>query len=444
MFGDTSIARNTHPRTLTAAFSRKLRRTAMTTCVLSVLAYGLWAWTLLQGDAALATAQYSRLCATALIPGAGGDLSDSVRRLQEREDRFVAVATLDSYGELVAVYPNQPDLYRAAELLLSSENHFVPLESMDGVEDRISGVVSPLLGEGVSTSRQVLVMVRADALVPSWSRRVALFAACAVGLGVFLWWSLTEWLHRRITVPMRLLARNAREADQESADPLLVAGGQWKETTALAELMADLFQDRSESRALVERVRREAEHQLRVREKGFDRELRRALDQATIDPLTRLRNRSFVEEELDPLFERTKKSGDDLSAVMIDVDNFKHFNDTEGHAAGDDLLRFVGSFLAGAIRAGDHAVRYGGDEFMLLIPKADPRAVAQVVERLVKLFGQYVRKYGPEHNLSLSAGVASRSTCNASTGMDLVKNADRAMYLAKRKGKNQLATCAAN
>ena len=443
MWGEDRIARATHPKTLTAAFSRKLRRTAMAACAASVIAHGLWVWTQLDGDARRVAAQYSRLCASALVPGPGGDFSESVRRLQEREGRVVGVATLDVYGEVTAVYPNQSRLYRAADSLLSHDMPSVALDSYGTIEERVSGVVSPLVDAGISRSKQVLVMVREDPLGSTWSRRVGVFALCAVGLGVFMWWSLTEWLHRRITMPLRCLMHSAREADRVDDDALLVDGGQWKETTALAELLADLFQDRSESRALVERVRRDTEQQLRVREQGFDRELRRALDQATIDPLTRLRNRSFVEEELEPLFEQLRESGDDLSAVMIDIDNFKQYNDTEGHAAGDDLLRFVGSLLAGMIRGTDYAVRYGGDEFLLLIPKADPKAVARVVERLVKLFRQYVQRFGSAQRLSLSAGVASLSSGDASTGLALVGNADRAMYAAKRMGKNQSATCPA-
>ena len=128
-----------------------------------------------------------------------------------------------------------------------------------------------------------------------------------------------------------------------------------------------------------------------------------------------------------------------MSAVLIDLDNFKIHNDTHGHQAGDQMLEFVGALLKGSIRPEDFAIRYGGDEFVLLLPSCDAQQAGTLAERILKLFGQYARRMGKASNVSLSAGVASIKSDGARSGLELIAQADTALYAAKRIGKNTVA-----
>ena len=211
---------------------------------------------------------------------------------------------------------------------------------------------------------------------------------------------------------------------------------EWLETAQVAERIGELQKEIINGEAQVRWLERESQRKIHDRELGFDRQLRRARDMATVDPLTKVRNRSFLEDELEALFERHRVKGDDLAVIMIDVDNFKQYNDTKGHQLGDAVLRFAGALLRGGVRPADHAIRYGGDEFLLLLPEASGEEAEVVADRLVKLFGQYAMRLGREHKLSISAGIASLKADAPHSGHELVACADAALYAAKRKGKN--------
>jgi len=143
------------------------------------------------------------------------------------------------------------------------------------------------------------------------------------------------------------------------------------------------------------------------------------------------------------VIQRQREKDEDLAVVMIDVDNFKTHNDTLGHQAGDELLRFVGDLLRGSIRPSDHAIRYGGDEFALLLLNVDKRHACIIVERIVKLFAQYAATLGETTTVSLSAGVATMKGDKCHDPQGLLAHADAALYKAKRGGKNTVAANAA-
>jgi diguanylate cyclase (GGDEF)-like protein len=269
--------------------------------------------------------------------------------------------------------------------------------------------------------------------------RVEIAAAYALAVGCIALvgaWSLKRWFERQIASPLRQLsARTHRSIRgwQDPSDPRLT---RWHETADLAEQSGRLLHTLAETEARVERMELEMERQIQQREVGFHRQLRRARDRARLDPLTGLGNRSYLEEKIGPLLSQQSAAKEDLAAVMVDVDNFKAYNDTHGHQAGDVILKFAGALLRGGIRPTDHAIRYGGDEFLLLLPDTSAHQAEVIVERLLKLFRQYVTRLDRGRNLSLSAGVASLTDHQPKSGQDLIAKADAALYEAKRKGKN--------
>jgi diguanylate cyclase (GGDEF)-like protein len=146
-----------------------------------------------------------------------------------------------------------------------------------------------------------------------------------------------------------------------------------------------------------------------------------------------------LEEKLPEFFEAQVHAGHDLSLAMFDLDNFKGLNDTLGHAAGDELLQFVGELLRTALRSGDVAFRYGGDEFLLVCPGVSADAAANIADRLIRLFTQRAKLLTVQPEVSLSAGVASVRRHRPGSAGEMLKMADEALYRVKETGKRGVA-----
>ncbi len=162
-------------------------------------------------------------------------------------------------------------------------------------------------------------------------------------------------------------------------------------------------------------------------------------EQALRDPLTGLYNRRYLEETMGRELARSQREDAPLSFVMIDLDHFKYLNDEHGHAAGDQVLRWFGDLLLAKLRPGDIACRYGGEEFVILMPSASREVALQRCEDLRVAFTSLVANASGNRypNVTLSAGLAV-SPRDASTTNELRRCADVAMYAAKRAGRNQV------
>lgn len=158
------------------------------------------------------------------------------------------------------------------------------------------------------------------------------------------------------------------------------------------------------------------------------------------DALTGARNFRFFSETLNTEVARSEQYNAPLSLVMLDLDDFKVYNDRHGHAEGNKALVAVARLLAGRLRTVDVLVRYGGEEFTLILPSTPKAAAAEVAERARRAVeGQTFAtgRSGDVAHLTVSVGVA---TCpaDADSAEDLVNNADAALYEAKKNGKNQV------
>jgi diguanylate cyclase (GGDEF)-like protein len=168
--------------------------------------------------------------------------------------------------------------------------------------------------------------------------------------------------------------------------------------------------------------------------------LREALrNQSIRDPLTGLFNRRYLDDSLQREMRRATRKNRPLSILMLDLDHFKRFNDTFGHEAGDTLLRHLGSFLQSYIRADDLAFRYGGEEFVIILPEATLDAARQRAEQLVKDFKRLDVQYrgttlGP---LTVSVGLAAFPDHGA-TFDAVLRAADQALYRAKAEGRDRV------
>lgn len=170
---------------------------------------------------------------------------------------------------------------------------------------------------------------------------------------------------------------------------------------------------------------------------------RMLFDQSRKDPLTGLGNRLRLEEELETLQGRVRRYGHSYSVVLCDVDFFKRYNDHYGHLAGDEVLRKVGETIAQHRRSGDTAYRYGGEEFLIILPEQDVNAATSIADRLRRAVESLEIPHEakePPGVVTISAGVATVSAENPKSADDLLKQADDALYRAKQAGRNRVAT----
>ncbi len=161
--------------------------------------------------------------------------------------------------------------------------------------------------------------------------------------------------------------------------------------------------------------------------------------QAIRDPLTNLFNRRYMEESLERELSRAMRKSSSLGIVMLDLDHFKHFNDTFGHAAGDTVLRELGVFLQANIRAEDIACRYGGEEFTLILPESSLEDTYRRAEQI----REGVRRMKVQHrneslgSVTLSLGVAAFPN-HGETPDTILYAADLALYRAKTTGRDRV------
>jgi diguanylate cyclase (GGDEF)-like protein len=157
------------------------------------------------------------------------------------------------------------------------------------------------------------------------------------------------------------------------------------------------------------------------------------------DLLTGLPNRRAMAEWVTAELERSTRGGSRPALLMVDVDHFKEVNDTLGHEAGDRLLQAVGGALRAALRAYDTCGRWGGDEFLVLLPDTSPLPALAVGAKLV---GAVQRPFGDPDlpGVTISVGVAVQEP--GESFVDLLRRADDAMYDAKRQGRNRVQAAA--
>ena len=158
------------------------------------------------------------------------------------------------------------------------------------------------------------------------------------------------------------------------------------------------------------------------------------------DGLTGLYNRAWLSDMLPRMVANAERAGSPLSLVMIDLDHFKKFNDTHGHVSGDDALRAAASLIGGALRPSDFAVRYGGEEMLVILPDTASKLAGMVAERLCQRLREVVifkDMRCPLPHITGSFGVASLLPGLSDTG--LVAAADAALYRAKQQGRDRVA-----
>ncbi|OGP52975.1 MAG: hypothetical protein A2Y65_05375 [Deltaproteobacteria bacterium RBG_13_52_11] len=179
---------------------------------------------------------------------------------------------------------------------------------------------------------------------------------------------------------------------------------------------------------------------LKQNEKALQKALKDVQWLAITDPLTGLYNQRHFPKVAETEVQRTCRYGHPLSAIMLDIDHFKRVNDTYGHTVGDHLLQGVAESLRQELRGVDVIGRYGGDEFAIMLPESDLAVAKKVAGRLREAIA--LRKLNTAKGpvaVTASLGVTSVD-CENPTLEDLLSRADKALYVAKRRGRNRVCT----
>ncbi len=188
----------------------------------------------------------------------------------------------------------------------------------------------------------------------------------------------------------------------------------------------------SDNKSLMQDLKRNAEEL-----ENLNRDLR---EMAIHDGLTGLHNYRFFRDALEVEVARAKRHDRIFSVIYMDVDNFKQYNDTHGHPAGDELLKTLAQILRKRSRASSICARYGGEEFVVLLPETDKDGALQYAEVIRRTVAEHPfpgRETQPLGFVSLSLGVAAFPTDGDDTKA-LLGHADRALYRAKNEGRNRL------
>ncbi|MGO8800917.1 MAG: diguanylate cyclase [Roseiarcus sp.] len=167
---------------------------------------------------------------------------------------------------------------------------------------------------------------------------------------------------------------------------------------------------------------------------------RKLFAQTRIDPLTQLGSRRKLAEDLELLAARVERYSERYCAVMCDVDHFKLFNDTYGHLAGDEVLRSVARTLANGCRGGDQVYRYGGEEFLLVLPAQSLEGGHRSADRLRAAIEELniPHSASPTRRVTVSMGVSILAAGDGKSASEWVEQADAALYRAKGLGRNRV------
>jgi len=223
--------------------------------------------------------------------------------------------------------------------------------------------------------------------------------------------------------------------------PVIFVAAEGDERLAAAAFRTGAADYISGAELSAERLRQAVEQA--VQRNRLERELEaahtRLAELVNRDPLTGLYNRRYFQSRLAIEFARAKRFDEPLALILVDVDEFKHINDRYGHLGGDRVLVELARLFTERLRQIDLVARLGGDEFALILPNTSAAGASRLAERLIERVREVRFTAGKESvAVTLSAGVASFPECVADDRDGLFECGDRALYCAKRKGRNRI------
>lgn len=317
----------------------------------------------------------------------------SLAPVLDREELYETI--LDKSSELV-------DAGRGSLMILDNKNNVLSVKAAKGLDRNIAKNIKVRLGEGISgaiAAKGLPVMVRdITSEIPAWKSRDAYKTKSFI--------SIPLKLENRVIGVINVSDKLTGEVFSEEDLHLLLSFANY----------ASIALERGAYYSMSEELK----------------------TLSMTDPLTGLFNRRYFRERLFEEVERVKRHNECFSTFIIDIDNFKSFNDMYGHMAGDEILKGVARAIRDAVRSMDVVARYGGEEFSVILPHTDKKDAYVIAERIRR----GVEEFRPSSELftqwpTISLGVAEFPG-DASNIDELIQKADKAMYIAKRTGKNRV------
>lgn len=289
----------------------------------------------------------------------------------------------------------------------------------------VGAAISFVFATSLVAASNVLISVTGEvklaaSLVVLAGATVGILAAGEYLRDVFFW--------RRPTRRLARLINELRAGEAPLAELDAIGGGPGVLVEPLRSILLDLREAKRENARLAEEMRT----RILNRTDALERQLGAMKQQADRDPLTGLNNRRALDAMLPQVVAACRGASQDVCVLMIDVDNFKALNDTLGHAAGDEMLRSIAEVMRSSIREHDAAFRPGGDEFVVLLPRAARPIGERLGARLASLVDHMARPMRLARPPALSVGSASLSELPTGAGVkELLALADRRLYDAK-------------
>lgn len=439
-------------------FGLQFRTTLLLTCVV-LAATGLTGVMYLRISARLTLAEtkrHTRDMATALALVTADAVEHKDRRLLARVAHEFAPNKEVSYliftdpaGDPLATY--QRGAGKVTHLLRDEAGQFsvAPINQPELFSNPTSGtgvdVVYPVTAmTDASDPKQLSATVgyvRLGISLDSAEARLAEVLRNVIGLAVgitLLMVPLGYEVVRRLVGPIHRLSDAAQAFASGNLDARVPIDRR-DEFGALNQSFNSMADELARSHNQLVKLNAELEDRVLQRTVALEEANERLREMAVHDSLTGLYNRRHFAELLDRLFAEATRYDTDITCMMFDLDNFKRINDTLGHHRGDQLLQLTARVIRDSIRESDVPVRFGGDEFVVLLPRTSPSEGRASAERLLENFRFALATEMPEvRDCSLSIGLASREQYQPAEAMQLVRLADEALYLAKAAGKNRI------
>ncbi len=241
-----------------------------------------------------------------------------------------------------------------------------------------------------------------------------------------------------IVVTGENVRQTAAQAIRAGAYDYILKAGDYLFTIPLVvEKNLEAWKVKQENKLLHEQ-QQQAAREISIKNQQLKDSLQKLEQMAATDPLTGLYNRRHFGEVLERYFSESTRYGKDLACIMCDLDGYKKLNDTMGHQFGDRILQVTAKIITWNLRVMDVAARYGGDEFVVLLPHASASLALTVGERIhAQFISQMKTLVRNDLSLTMSMGIASSLHNRPGNSDQLVAVADEALYEAKRRGKNQ-------
>lgn len=286
-----------------------------------------------------------------------------------------------------------------------------------------------------STSPDVRLVgyVRTGMMGNQWHQTMASRLDLVIGVGILATVAaipLGFLLIRRIVTPLEGLSEAMDRFSQGKLEVRSPVARQ-DEIGKLAEAFNRMADQHQQTHERIVRLNTELEERVAYRTQQL-REL------ASREPLTGLYNRRYFNDMMERRFAEAVRYGTDLACIMMDLDGFKAANDSFGHQVGDELLVLTAGTIVGQLRSADVAARFGGDEFVVLLPQTDSERAHVLAERISERFGHDLGDRFPHVRVSMSVGIASLQVLEPKDADALIRHADRALYDAKAAGKNRI------